>query len=170
MADIEGVETLDDGTGNFSLADLADLDVSDIEEIRFVSLYSGVYDFVVDTAELKEDTRDDKRVFIAEFGLKIAEVHAILEPNITAEQREKMVDKVHTQKFIIRPTESQEDVLKQIGRVRAFITDIGQDSAGKLGDIVRNAKGHAFKATITKSKDRQDPTREFTNLKLDPKK
>lgn len=156
--------TSDIDAEGFSLARLADLDVSDIEEIRFVSLPAGIFDWEVTEAELHEDVKDGETRYKIEWGLKIIEVKSILEPG---KNPDDFVGKVHTERFFIKPNESEDKVMKAIGRVRAFITDIGCESKGKLGDIVRNTKGHAFTGKITKQKDRNDPTIEYARLRLE---
>lgn len=149
---------------SFSLADLADLDVSDIEEVRFVSLPAGIYDFEVTNADFHEDTKDGETRFKIEFGLKIIEVKSIME---SGKNPDDFVGKEHTERFFVKPTDEQEKVLKAIGRVRAFITDMGGESKGKLGDIVRNQKGHTFTGKIVKQKDRNDPSVEYARLRLE---
>lgn len=155
----------DDLNDGFSLASLAEIDVSEIEEVRFVNLPAGTYDFEVNKAELAEDTKDGKRRFKVEVELKIVECRSSLEANV---DRDSLAGRMHTERFFIKPEESQEDVLKQIGRIRAFVTDIGQDSKGTLGAIVENMKGHQFSAKIVKQKDKTDPSIEYARLKLEP--
>lgn len=162
----DATSDLDAGAG-FSLADLADIDVSDIEEIRYVQIPAGVYDFEVTKADLAEDEKDGERRFKAEIELKVLEVHAVLEPNV---DKESLVGKLHTERLFIKPAEEEVKVKEAIGRIRAFVTDIGMDSSGKLGEIVRNCKGHTFKAQGVKQKDRQDPTREYFRLKLEQRR
>lgn len=160
----EETDGLDEG---FSLADLADIDVSDIEEIRFIDLPAGVYDWEVTEADLHEEEKDGERRFRIEFQIKVLEVFAVLEPNV---DKESLLGKQHTERFYIKPKESEEEVKKSIGRVRAFVADIGCDNKGKLGDIVRNTKGHTFKAPTVKQTDKNDKSRQYTRLKLEPAK
>lgn len=151
----------------FSLADIADIDVSEIAEVRYASLPAGSYGFEVTEADLAEDEKDGERRFKAEFSMKIVEVKAVLERDV---DKESLMGKVHTERFFIKPTEPQEDVEKSIGRIRAFVADIGMDNSGKLGDIVRNTKGHVFNGKIVKQKDKLDKSIEYARLKLDPAK
>jgi hypothetical protein len=155
-----------DDTG-LSLADLADIDVSEISEVRFEQLANGSYGFEVTAADLHEDEKDGERRFKAEFDMKVNEVKAVLESGV---DKESLLNKTYTERFFIKPSDPQEDVEKAIGRVRAFIADIGLDNKGKLGDIVRGAKGHVFSGKIVKKKDKTDPTVEYARLKLDPVK
>lgn len=156
----------DEDTG-FSLADIADLDVSDIAEVRFEQIPAGVYGWEVTEADLTEDEKDGERRFGAIFTLKILEVKTVIEQGV---DKESLVGKTHTERFFVKPNEPQEDVQKAIGRIRAFIADVGGNNAGKLGEIVRGLKGHTFVSKGIKQKDRQDKTVEYFRLKPDPKK
>lgn len=160
-------EMTDGIDAGFSLADLAEIDVTDIAEVRYASIPMGVYDFLITKAELAEDEKDGERRFKAEIEMKIAEVHAVLEPNV---DKESLIDKLHTERFFIKPNEEQAKVLASIGRIRAFVADVGMDNTGKLGDIVSNLKDHAFKASIVNAKNKDDPSNPFKRLKLEQKR
>lgn len=157
------------GVGNeFSLADLADLDVSDIAEIRFEQLSKGIYVFECIEAELHEGTDGDgAKRFHAEFVDKIVEVKSVLEPNV---DKDSLIGKTITTKLYIHPGKEQEKVLKAIGRLRAHVADRQVDSTGKLGDIVRNCKGEFHTSKIVGEKDQNDKTIEYSKLRLDPPK
>lgn len=157
----------DELDGAFSLADLADLDVSDIDEVRYVSIPAGVFDWEVIRGDLTEDEKDGERRFKAEFELKILEAKAILEPGHNPED---FVGKLLTERFFVKPTDEPAKVQAAIGRIRAFISDIGQESAGKLGEIVANTVGHSFTGKVIKQKDRQDPSITYARLRLDQAK
>jgi hypothetical protein len=156
-----------DDMAGFSLADLADIDVSGIEEVRFSTIPAGAYGFEVIEADLGEDEKDGDRRFYAKFDLKIVEVKTVIDPNA---DKEGLMGKLHTERFFVTPSQPEEDVKKAIGRIRAFVTDIGMDSAGQLGAIVRGAKGHVFVGKIVKQKDKDDKTVEYSRLRLDPAK
>ncbi|MCP6280570.1 hypothetical protein NL459_28500, partial [Klebsiella pneumoniae] len=83
---------------------------------------------------------------------------------------EKFAGKEHTERFFIYPKKSEEDAAKAIGRIKAFLADMGCETAGKFGDAVRDSKGHTFRARIEKQKDRNDPNVEYARLRLEPKK
>jgi hypothetical protein len=150
-----------------SLADLAGIDVSDIEEVRFSSIEAGAFGFEVIEADLGEDEKDGDRRFFAKFDMKVVEVKAIITPGV---DKESQMGKLHSERFFIKPKDPEEDVKKQIGRIRAFLTDIGVNSAGPLGDVVRGAKGHIFVGKIVKQKDKDDKSIEYARLRLDPPK
>lgn len=152
----------------FSLADLADLDVSDIAEIRFETLPQGVYELECIGAQLTEDTdKDNAKRFTAEFEIQILGVKAVLEAGV---DKESLVGKKITEKQYINPGKPAEDVQKAIGRIRAFVSDAGMDSSGKLGAIVSNMKNHRFVGKIIHQKDKDDKSRVYAKVKLDAKK
>lgn len=153
---------------DYSLADLADLDVSDIAEIRFETLPAGIYEFEITAGDFEEGVdRDDAKRFKAEFKMKVLAVKAVLAPGV---DKDSLVDKVHAEKFFISPGKPTEDIAKAIGRIRAFVSDIGQNSAGKLGEIVANTKGHVFTGKIIQQVDKDDKSIVYARLKLDAKK
>lgn len=152
----------------FSLADLADIDISDIEEVRFLDLPAGIYDWEVLRADLGEDTKDGLRRFKSEFELKILEVKAILEPG---KNPDDFVGKTHTERFFIKPQESEDDVKKAIGRIKAFVADMGLSPDGKLKAVVDSAKGHIFTGKIVRQKDKNDPSHPgYARLRLEQNK
>jgi hypothetical protein len=151
----------------FSLADLAGIDVSDIEEVRFSSLEPGAYGFEINEADLGEDEKDGNRRFFARFDMKVVEVKTILTPGI---DKESQLGKAHTERYYIDPSKPEDEVKKSIGRIRAFLTDIGLNSAGPLGDVVRSAKSHVFVGKIVQQTDKDDKSIKYARLKLDPPK
>jgi hypothetical protein len=158
---------LEDGD-EFSLADLAGLDVSDIEEIRFETLPAGVYELEVQDAKLNEGTnKDGDKRFTAEFSFKVLECKATVKAGV---DRETLVGKTHGEKFYIDPSKSKEDIAKMIGRIRAFITDMGAESAGTLGDVITNTKGHIFTGKVVEQVDKDDKSISYARLRLDSKK
>jgi hypothetical protein len=148
----------------FSLADLADLDVTDIAEVRFVQIPAGVFDWEVTKADLAEDEKDGQRRFKAEIQLKILEVKAVLEADV---DKESLVGKLHTERFFIKPNESKDKIEEAIGRIRAFVKDMGANNAGKMKDFLPELVGHTFTARIVKQKDRNDPSVTYARLKLE---
>lgn len=155
---------LDDG---YSLADLADIDISEIEEVRFVSIPAGVYEFEVGDADLEEDEKDGIRRFKISFPNKIVEVKSCLDTKV---EKESLVGLEIVERFFIDPSKSEQDVAKAFGRVKAFIKDIGCDASGKLGDAVRNTKGTVFRSQVTLQADKNDKTKKYPRLKLEPKR
>lgn len=162
MADVDAMES-----EGFSLAQLADLDISGIDEIRFEQLPMGSYEFNTEEATYGDDEKDGEPRIKVEFAFKILEVKSVLEPGV---DKESLVGKTHTERFFIKPAEEAKEVATQIGRIRAFITDIGGNSEGKFGEVIANMKGHTFVSKITKRKDKNDSSVSYSRLSPDPKK
>jgi hypothetical protein len=158
-------QALDASTG-FSLADLADIDLTDIAEVRFESLAKGTYEFEVAESNLVSDARDGERRFKIEVTLKILEMLSSIEPGVNLDA---MAGKTHTERFFFYPDRSEEEGLKAIGRVKAFIADIGGSLDGKFGDIVRDIKGTQFRGRIEQKPDRNDPSVSYARLRLEKK-
>lgn len=149
---------------DFSLADLAELDVSEVQEIRFETLPMGIYDFVAKNPSLAEGTdRDQNKIFLFTADCVIEEVVSCLDSNY---DQEKLVGKSYQQRQNIDPTDAETG----IGRIRAFATDIGVDSTGKLGDVVSRIDGQRFRAKIVHQKDKTDPQIVYARLRFEPAK
>lgn len=155
-----------DMDAGFSLADLADIDLAGIEEVRYESLPKGVYEFEVSKADLHSDSKDGEPRYKIEFELKILEMLSSIEPGVNLEAQ---AGKTHTERFFIYPKRSEEEAAKAIGRIKAFVSDIGGNTAGKLGEIVRDAKGVQFRGRIEQKPDRTDPSTTYARLRLDKK-
>jgi hypothetical protein len=152
----------------FSLADLADLDVSEIEEIRFETLPQGVYEFEVVSAKLEEGAnKEGEKRFWAIWEYKVVAVKSVLQAGV---DKESLVGKKHGDKLWINPAKPQDEVSKAIGRIRSHVTDMGCDSAGKLGDIVKNTDGHIFTAKVRHQVDKDDKSVVYARTQLEAKK
>lgn len=152
----------DDNVG-FSLADLTDLDVSGIDEIRFENLPDGIYDFIIRNPVLEEGkNKEDEKIFYFEAKCEVEECIALLEGGDT----EALKGKIHNHRQNIEPTEPE----KGIGRIRAFVSDVGLDSGGKLGDIVAALKDHRFRCKVVSQTDKIDKSVKYARLRFEPAK
>lgn len=156
----------------FSLADLAALDVSDIAEVRFESLPAGIYSFRGAEAKFEDTTnRDDERRIVLVVKMEVAECKVCTERGI---DKDDLIGKKHTEKFYIVPEKAPEG----IGLIRAFLGDIGLPNAGPLGGvegmepgIVDGFIGHEFTGKIIKQARKGDPSTKDARLRIDaPKK
>lgn len=155
----------------FSLAALADLDASEIAEVRFESLPAGLYVFRGESAAF-EDTanRDDERRVVLTVKLEVIEVKSVLERGV---DKEDLLGKKHTEKFYVVPEKAAEG----LGLIRAWIGDIGLNNEGKFGGvegsepgIVDNIPGHEFPGKIIKQARKGDPSTKDSRLRIDPPK
>lgn len=152
----------DNESAGFSLADLADLDVSGIDEIRFETLPAGIFDFIIRNPTIDEGTNSEQeKVFYFNCGCEVEECVSLLEGGDVA----ALKGKTHNHRQNIEPADPE----KGIGRIRAFVSDVGLDSSGKLGAIVENLKDHRFRAKIVTTTDKIDRSRKFANLRFEPK-
>lgn len=155
----------------FSLADLAELDASEIAEVRFESLPAGVYTFRGESAQFEDGTnRDDERRIILVVKLEVVECHTVMERGV---EKEDLIGKKHTEKFYVVPAKAAEG----LGLIRAWIGDVGLPNEGPFGGvegsepgIVDGIPGHEFKAKIIKQARKGDPTTKDARLRLDPPK
>jgi hypothetical protein len=156
--------SMEDESMNFSLADIAELDVSEVAEIRFESLPAGIYVFKITSAALDETTnRDNEQRFVAKFGLEIVEVKAVTKKDI---DRDSLLGKTHNETLYIVPEKAPEG----IGRIRAFLADMGAPNEGKLKPIIEDSVGTIFTGKIVEQKDKDDKSKIYARLKLEPAK
>lgn len=128
MTDIEN-EVEDE----FSLADIAGLDASEIAEVRFETLPAGVYTFRGVKAEFDDTTnRDEERRIVLKAQVEVVEVHSVIDREFkTEEKRAELIGKKHTEKFYVVPAKAGEG----LGLIRAFIGDIGLPNEGDFGGV-----------------------------------
>lgn len=151
----------------FSLADIADIDVSEIAEIRFENLPAGVYDFEVTQAEMDEkDNKDgDNRILII-FTYEVIGVQTILKKPSGDFDQNSLIGRKHTEKLYLVPDQGEQKLVEGIGRARAFIWDMGCPNKGKLGEVVEATTGHRFTAPIIERPNPNDRTSPYAQLKL----
>ncbi len=147
---------MSDLENQMSLADIAGLDVSDVEELRSSQIPAGLYTFEVSKTGMEETTvgDDDELRYKASIELKVIEVSAIAERGV---EDADVMGKTHSETFFINPAEAQ----KGIGFLKGFVTDIGGDSTGGIGGVEGAPEGfldklvtHRFPAKIIKKKAR----------------
>lgn len=164
-------EYLENQEEEFSLADLAELDATEIAEVRFESLPAGIYTFRGVEAKFEDTTnKDDERriVMIAKF--EVVECKTCMERGV---EKEDLIGKKHTEKFFVVPAKAAEG----LGLIRGWIKDAGLPNEGPFGGvegkepgIVDGIVGHEFTAKIIKRPNKNDPSNPYSTLKLDPPK
>ncbi len=137
----------------FSLADIAELDASEIAEVRFEVLPPGVYTFRGESAVFEDTTnRDDERRIVLVTKMEVVEVKSVIDREYkTEEARAELLGKKHTEKFYVVPAKAAEG----LGLIRSFIGDIGLPNEGPFGGvegsepgIVDGFPGYEFTAKI----------------------
>lgn len=155
-------------TVEMSLADLADIDVSGVAEVRFELLPTGIYVWEITEADMHEGhNKDNEKRFHAEVSMKLIEVKSVLEAGV---DKDSLVGKTYTEKLFLTPGDEQEKVMAAIGRIKAFVLDVGGEWSAGLIDNVRNLKGLTFTGKIVHQVDKNDKSVKYARLKLDPKK
>lgn len=164
--------TLSGGTEiEFSLADLAALDASDIAEVRFESLPAGIYTFRGLECKFTDgNNAEGERRIIATAKMEVTECKSCLEKGY---DKDELVGKKHTEKMYVVPAKAAEG----LGLIRAFIGDVGLPNAGPFGGvdgsepgILDAFEGHEFTGKIIKQARRGDPTVKDARLRIDPPK
>jgi hypothetical protein len=108
---------LDDGT-SFTLADIAGTDLSQVDEVRFVTWPVGTYRWSVCGRKYTTQTvKDGKKDAIIDVEIKCREVKAWVNPKNELKQEEWIGRSMHM-KFFVRTGDG-------VGRLKAFLKDIG---------------------------------------------
>lgn len=148
----------------FSLADLADFDATEVAEIRYENLPAGLYGFKVVYADLSEkDNRDGDNRIIAEFKFEVVEVSSVVKKGVDPDS---IIGKGHSEKVYIVPDQGQQKAIEGIGRVKAFIADMGVEASGTLADMVAATVDHVFDAKIAERPNPNDKSSPYAQLKF----
>lgn len=123
----------------FSLADLAGLDASEIAEVRFESLPGGLYVFRGKSALFEDgENKDGERRIVLVTKSEVAEVKSVIDREYkTEEAKAELIGKVHTEKFYVVPVKAAEG----LGLIRAFLGDIGLPNEGPFGGVEGSEPG-----------------------------
>lgn len=151
----------------FSLADIADLDTSDIAEMRFSNLPGGIYVFKTTSAELGEkDNKDNKPRVVPTFKFEVLEVKACKNRKIDPAD---LVGKSHTEKVYLVPDEGAIKLAESIGRLKAFVWDMGVDDSGTVQEYLERCVDNVFEAQIIERPNPSDKMSPYAQLKLPPR-
>lgn len=162
MQTIEELEANDPLAGaipenELSLAELASLNLGDVESVRFESLPTGIYIFEVKECSLTR--KGDENVPVITVNSEVLEVDAMISVP-EGKTEDSFVGKSHVDQFWLRSND-----LDGIGRFRAFAQDVGLgECAAKLGEVLGALEGHRFKGQIRHRKSKHDPSVVFANL------
>lgn len=152
------------GDEEVSLMDIAGLDMTDMAEYRQTVTPAGKFLWRITEAKLEaRDVRDKE----ADDGSKIKK------PAITFELESQNClaltdDKLDPAKFIgIKHFESFfiNDPVKDLGRVKALLVDIGMACAGNLEDLLAEAQGMEFVSDISNVHDKNNTDIVYANMK-----
>lgn len=148
-----------------SLSAIAGIDMDQIAETRGFGLPRGVFQFQVKEAKFTViDTKNGKSP-VAQFDCEVLSVVDLAEGEEA--DPDALPGKVHTESFFLRK-DSQQNMAEDVGRIKAFLTDIGATATNmQLQDAILGSVGTQFVAPIMRRADKNDPDREYVNLKRD---
>jgi len=152
------------GEVEVSLADLAGVDMSDVQEVRSSVIPAGKFHFRIKDSEMKavestnkEDPQGAKiNKPVIRFELEAQNCFSLVDDTLDPEDH---INDKHYETFWIN------DLKKDLGRVKAFLVDIGIDGNKPLNDLLAEAHGMEFVGDITHSKKKDNPDEFWVNLK-----
>lgn len=156
---IFGVE-VNGETQNVSLADIAGLDMTEIAEFRGGGVTpAGIFEWriagaALDTITYQKDGEDVTKP-IVDFELEALACRRCKDPAIDVDN---LAGTKHYERIFIS------DLVKDLGRVKAFMQDIGCEGSGSLQDLLDGTIGREFVAAISHRKDKNDPDRVYANI------
>lgn len=153
----------------FSLAELGEIDVAQVDELRFENLPKMTGIFEIKDCKIEVIGKDDKPAIVV--VAKPTEIHAVLdEAYKTDEEKKKLLEKEHREAFFVKDRED-------VGRFKAFCVDTGQvdfpskeDAAKsgvviKLGQLTEAVKGLKFPGKIEHQPNKNDPNIVYARLR-----
>lgn len=166
MADEEDVNAMFEmGDESVSLSDIANLDVSDVKEVRMGILPKLTARFRVTKMELtSRNTKKQGQKPVLAGQFEVVEVHNCLDDE---EDVDALVGRKHSEAWFIGVGDPPNPV-EDIGRWKAFLTDTGFQAVGKTNQICENVIGHEFIATTQHRKDPNDS--DITYCSFNPSK
>jgi hypothetical protein len=139
------------GDEDVSLADIAGVDMSQVEEFRFENTPKGIYQWVCKNAEVvKLGNKPAIR-----YELEASNVIALSDDSLDPD---KYVGHKHNEAIFIT------DLEKDIGRAKAFMIDAGFEGSGTLQELLDQFVGHEFISAIGHRKDKNDTDKVYANI------
>lgn len=172
MADTEIQGSFNIGGQEFTIAELAGINMSGVKAVRAVRLPSGLYKFVVSDCDFApreyqdKDGSTKKSVAIA-VACEVKEIHFAFEwPAKTriedSDVLASLIEKKHYESFF-----NKASILDMIGAYKAFLVDIGFTTDGEeveLKELMNRCVGYEFMGMIKWSKNKDDPDMPYINL------
>ena len=148
-------ELLNVGDNEVTLADLAGIDTTQIEAKKGSAFPAGIFKFSAKTAELKVVGAGDSKKAAIVFAFECIDVTELAKDD---DDPAKTVGRDHQEVVTI------DDVLEDIGHVKAFMADAGYQGAGSLQDILADFQGTKFFARIKQRPNKNDPDIIYSNI------
>jgi len=152
------------GETEISLDELAGVDLSDVKEVRSSVTPAGKFHWRVVDAKLeareatnKEDPQGPKiNKPTITFELKSQNCFSLVDADL---EPEDYIDITHRETFWLN------DLKKDLGRVKAFLVDMGIDGNKALTDLLDESHGQEFVSDITNVKSKDNPDFVYANIK-----
>ncbi len=148
------------------LASLAGVDMSGVSEVRSMILPAGQYLFKILDAKLESREVSDRSDSaeegakinkpVVDFELEVSDCMALVKDDLDPGS---VIGRKHHNSFYIN------DLAMDLGRVQAFLTDIGIPGNKALNELLVEAHGVEFVTDITNTKNRDNPDIIYANLK-----
>ena len=152
------------GEDEVSLLDIAGIDLANYDEYRLTVNPAGVYQFRILEAKLeaKEVTNKDdpsgskiKKPAIS-FEFEAQNCFALTDDKLDPAGQ---IGVKHFENFYIN------DGAKDLGRVKAFLVDIGMTGTGALNDLLAQSQGIEFVCNLVNTKNKDNPDIVYANMK-----
>jgi len=158
-------DMLNIGGESFSLTDVAGIDMSEIEEVRFTPLPKGLYRWKCERAYLSTKTipvsrgSDEKtKVGTINFECSVADV---VELNTNRDDPNSLINRKQTVEFIF----GGDNPKLGLGRAKAFMLDAGLKTNSRyIEDLLSEFEGIEFLAPIRHIKNENDPEMPYSRI------
>lgn len=149
------------GGAEVSLADIANLDMDGVVEVRFEVFPKGGYAWKGIAGKIETTGEGDNKKALISFESECFQVYGT-EDGIDPES---LVGKKHREAFFL----SGDKALENLGRAKAYMSDTGFKGSGTLQELLDGWGGTQFKAKIKHRKDKNDEDRIYVNqTKIEP--
>lgn len=156
------------GVGAVSVADIANISMDGIDEVRQTRFPKGIFlwkvhkDSALTTRMAKDkETQKDVNRAIINIVCECVGVQAFADPSAEDARPEKWIGKNYFENFWLKPEDPQE----AIGQFKAFAADIGVSGAGySLQTLIDACKDMVFIAKIVHRRNQDDEDNPFVNL------
>lgn len=144
-----------------SLADLAGLDMTDVVEVRSSLTPAGLYHWKIKDAKIdsvdvkdKEDTSQTIPKPVVQFELEAQNCMALVDDTLDVGD---YINEKFFKTFWI-------STMKDLGKVKAFLVDIGVEGNKTLDVLITEAHGMEFVGKISHAKNKDNPDRPWVNM------
>lgn len=149
------------GDQTASLADIAGINMDDIEEVRRFVFPRMIARWKIVESKLTVMKQKDTKVAVANWQFECMEPLAFA--NAEDESRaESFVGKKHMEGIKFIDTDPKET----LGRIKAFMSDTGFKGAGVLQELLQQFVDLEFIGRISVNADANDPDKKYNNFQL----